>query len=183
MHDECLLSHAIHLLFWRGILPQSVKEWIKTESNYSSVTKQLSLSLLALKYSSTPYTLMPYFQCLLQLTLHVKEWSLPKLMSPIFNLGPSCLKLQCNCVPIQTVNTDPYPVKLHYEKSHDQVWLLSWGDMEKNFPTLQVSQLLTIYCTCVWAAPLIYACEMGEKLRMRHASTDISFYKTKVWDI
>uniref|UniRef100_A0A665U9U9 Follistatin-like 5 n=1 Tax=Echeneis naucrates TaxID=173247 RepID=A0A665U9U9_ECHNA len=38
----------------------------------------------------------------------------------------------------KTVSTDPYPVKLHYDKSHDQVWLLSWGDMEKNFPTLQV---------------------------------------------
>ncbi|XP_035506182.2 follistatin-related protein 5 isoform X1 [Scophthalmus maximus] len=39
---------------------------------------------------------------------------------------------------VQTVSTDPYPVKLHYDKSHDQVWLLSWGDVEKNFPTLQV---------------------------------------------
>ncbi|XP_017272968.1 follistatin-related protein 5 isoform X1 [Kryptolebias marmoratus] len=39
---------------------------------------------------------------------------------------------------VQMVSTDPYPVKLHYDKSHDQVWLLSWGDMEKNFPTLQV---------------------------------------------
>uniref|UniRef100_A0A673A516 Follistatin-like 5 n=1 Tax=Sphaeramia orbicularis TaxID=375764 RepID=A0A673A516_9TELE len=39
---------------------------------------------------------------------------------------------------VQTVSTDPYPVQLHYDKSHDQVWLLSWGDMEKNFPTLQV---------------------------------------------
>ncbi|KAF3838758.1 hypothetical protein F7725_010526 [Dissostichus mawsoni] len=37
-----------------------------------------------------------------------------------------------------TFSTDPYPVKLHYDKSHDQVWLLSWGDVEKNFPTLQV---------------------------------------------
>uniref|UniRef100_A0A8C2ZB31 Follistatin-like 5 n=1 Tax=Cyclopterus lumpus TaxID=8103 RepID=A0A8C2ZB31_CYCLU len=39
----------------------------------------------------------------------------------------------------KTVSTDPYPVKLHYDKSHDQVWLLSWGDMERNLPTLQVS--------------------------------------------
>ncbi|XP_045885960.1 follistatin-related protein 5 [Micropterus dolomieu] len=39
---------------------------------------------------------------------------------------------------VQTVSTDPYPVQLHYDRSHDQVWLLSWGDMEKNFPTLQV---------------------------------------------
>ncbi|XP_072290890.1 follistatin-related protein 5 [Eucyclogobius newberryi] len=39
---------------------------------------------------------------------------------------------------VQTVGTDPYPVKLHYDKSHDQVWVLSWGDMERNFPTLQV---------------------------------------------
>lgn len=47
-----------------------------------------------------------------------------------------CLMLSSS--PLQTVSTDPYPVKLHYDKSHDQVWLLSWGDMEKNFPTLQV---------------------------------------------
>uniref|UniRef100_A0A3P8UUM9 Follistatin-like 5 n=1 Tax=Cynoglossus semilaevis TaxID=244447 RepID=A0A3P8UUM9_CYNSE len=39
---------------------------------------------------------------------------------------------------VQTISTDPYPVKLHYDKSHDQVWLLSWGDMEKNLPSLQV---------------------------------------------
>ncbi|KAL6479847.1 hypothetical protein MHYP_G00108800 [Metynnis hypsauchen] len=39
---------------------------------------------------------------------------------------------------VQTVNTDRVPVKLHYDKSHDQVWILSWGDLEKNFPTLQV---------------------------------------------
>uniref|UniRef100_A0A8C2JI36 Follistatin-like 5 n=1 Tax=Cyprinus carpio TaxID=7962 RepID=A0A8C2JI36_CYPCA len=37
-----------------------------------------------------------------------------------------------------TVSTDRVPVKLHYDKSHDQVWILSWGDLEKNFPTLQV---------------------------------------------
>uniref|UniRef100_A0A3B3Q6Q2 Follistatin like 5 n=1 Tax=Paramormyrops kingsleyae TaxID=1676925 RepID=A0A3B3Q6Q2_9TELE len=39
---------------------------------------------------------------------------------------------------VQTVSTDPVPVKLHYDKSHDQVWVLSWGDMEKTAPTLQV---------------------------------------------
>ncbi|KAF7707025.1 follistatin-related protein 5 isoform X1 [Silurus meridionalis] len=39
---------------------------------------------------------------------------------------------------VQTVSTDRVPVKLHYDKSHDQVWVLSWGDLEKNFPTLQV---------------------------------------------
>ncbi|XP_054648998.1 follistatin-related protein 5 isoform X2 [Dunckerocampus dactyliophorus] len=39
---------------------------------------------------------------------------------------------------VQTVSTDPYPVKLHYDKSRDSVWLLSWGDRQKNFPTLQV---------------------------------------------
>nr|XP_015200198.1 PREDICTED: follistatin-related protein 5 isoform X1 [Lepisosteus oculatus] len=39
---------------------------------------------------------------------------------------------------IQAVNTDPVPVKLHYDKSHDQVWVLSWGDKEKTIPTLQV---------------------------------------------
>ncbi|XP_061747730.1 follistatin-related protein 5 isoform X2 [Nerophis ophidion] len=39
---------------------------------------------------------------------------------------------------IQTVSTDPYPVKLHYDKPRDQVWVLSWGDRQKNYPTLQV---------------------------------------------
>nr|XP_033797439.1 follistatin-related protein 5 isoform X1 [Geotrypetes seraphini]XP_033797448.1 follistatin-related protein 5 isoform X1 [Geotrypetes seraphini]XP_033797456.1 follistatin-related protein 5 isoform X1 [Geotrypetes seraphini] len=39
---------------------------------------------------------------------------------------------------VQTVSTDPVPVKLHYDKSHDQVWVLSWGNMEKTLPTLQV---------------------------------------------
>ncbi|KAJ8399279.1 hypothetical protein AAFF_G00413170 [Aldrovandia affinis] len=39
---------------------------------------------------------------------------------------------------VQTVRTDPFPVKLHYDKSHDQVWILSWGDSKKTTPTLQV---------------------------------------------
>uniref|UniRef100_A0AAY4E634 Follistatin-like 5 n=1 Tax=Denticeps clupeoides TaxID=299321 RepID=A0AAY4E634_9TELE len=42
---------------------------------------------------------------------------------------------------VQIVNTDPVPVKLHYDKSLDQVWVLSWGDLEKNTPTLQVRHL------------------------------------------
>nr|XP_036859065.1 follistatin-related protein 5 [Manis javanica] len=41
----------------------------------------------------------------------------------------------------QAVSTDPVPVKLHYDKSHDQVWVLSWGTMEKTSPTLQVVTL------------------------------------------
>ncbi|XP_028599378.2 follistatin-related protein 5 isoform X3 [Podarcis muralis] len=39
---------------------------------------------------------------------------------------------------VQAVSTDPIPVKLHYDKSHDQVWVLSWGSFDKNSPTLQV---------------------------------------------
>ncbi|KAM3937867.1 follistatin-related protein 5 isoform 2-T2 [Leptodactylus fuscus] len=39
---------------------------------------------------------------------------------------------------VQAVNTDPVPVKLHYDKSHDQVWVLSWGTVEKSSSTLQV---------------------------------------------
>ncbi|XP_075716399.1 follistatin-related protein 5 isoform X2 [Rhinoderma darwinii] len=39
---------------------------------------------------------------------------------------------------VQAVNTDPVPVKLHYDKSHDQVWVLSWGTIEKSSSTLQV---------------------------------------------
>ncbi|XP_062837327.1 follistatin-related protein 5 isoform X1 [Anolis carolinensis] len=39
---------------------------------------------------------------------------------------------------VQAVNTDPVPVKLHYDKSHDQVWVLSWGSFDKHSPTLQV---------------------------------------------
>ncbi|CAI5766619.1 follistatin-related protein 4 isoform X2 [Podarcis lilfordi] len=39
---------------------------------------------------------------------------------------------------IQILDTDPLPVKLHYDKSHDQIWVLSWGDMKKSHPVLQV---------------------------------------------
>ncbi|KAM6969805.1 follistatin-related protein 4 [Aplochiton taeniatus] len=39
---------------------------------------------------------------------------------------------------VQAVETDPVPVQLLYDKSHDQVWVLSWGDMQKTHPTLQV---------------------------------------------
>ncbi|XP_069725484.1 follistatin-related protein 4 isoform X3 [Phaenicophaeus curvirostris] len=39
---------------------------------------------------------------------------------------------------LQTLDVDPLPTKLHYDKSHDQVWVLSWGDMWKSSPTLQV---------------------------------------------
>uniref|UniRef100_A0A8C4UX54 Follistatin like 4 n=1 Tax=Falco tinnunculus TaxID=100819 RepID=A0A8C4UX54_FALTI len=39
---------------------------------------------------------------------------------------------------IQSLDVDPLPTKLHYDKSHDQVWVLSWGDMQKSSPTLQV---------------------------------------------
>ncbi|KAJ8266883.1 hypothetical protein GJAV_G00135770 [Gymnothorax javanicus] len=38
----------------------------------------------------------------------------------------------------QVVQTDPVPVKLHYDKSHDQIWVLSWGDLQKSRPSLQV---------------------------------------------
>ncbi|XP_059846598.1 follistatin-related protein 5-like isoform X3 [Hypanus sabinus] len=39
---------------------------------------------------------------------------------------------------LQAVSTDPVPVKLQYDKSHDQVWVLSWGDVNKSNPALQV---------------------------------------------
>nr|XP_060621245.1 follistatin-related protein 4 isoform X2 [Anolis sagrei ordinatus] len=39
---------------------------------------------------------------------------------------------------IQSLDVDPLPVKLHYDKSHDQIWILSWGNMRKFHPTLQV---------------------------------------------
>uniref|UniRef100_A0A8C2ICF1 Follistatin-like 5 n=1 Tax=Cyprinus carpio TaxID=7962 RepID=A0A8C2ICF1_CYPCA len=48
---------------------------------------------------------------------------------------------------VHTVSTDRVPVKLHYDKSHDQVWILSWGDLEKNFPTLQVTSGSTSHHT------------------------------------
>ncbi|KAM9312998.1 follistatin-related protein 4-like [Gastrophryne carolinensis] len=38
----------------------------------------------------------------------------------------------------QTIDVDPYPAKLLYDKSHDQVWILSWGDINKSYPSLQV---------------------------------------------
>ncbi|XP_044227228.1 follistatin-related protein 4 isoform X2 [Thunnus albacares] len=39
---------------------------------------------------------------------------------------------------VQEVATDPFPVKMLYDKSHDQVWVLTWGDMDRTHPTLQV---------------------------------------------
>ncbi|XP_014803798.1 PREDICTED: follistatin-related protein 4 isoform X2 [Calidris pugnax] len=39
---------------------------------------------------------------------------------------------------VQSLDVDPLPTKLHYDKSHDQVWVLSWGNMRKSSPTLQV---------------------------------------------
>ncbi|NXW75382.1 FSTL4 protein, partial [Hirundo rustica] len=39
---------------------------------------------------------------------------------------------------IQSLDVDPLPTKLHYDKSHDQVWVLSWGNMKRSSTTLQV---------------------------------------------
>ncbi|XP_013363885.1 PREDICTED: follistatin-related protein 4 isoform X2 [Chinchilla lanigera] len=39
---------------------------------------------------------------------------------------------------LQSIGVDPLPAKLSYDKSHDQVWVLSWGDMHKAQPRLQV---------------------------------------------
>ncbi|XP_011609642.2 follistatin-related protein 4 [Takifugu rubripes] len=39
---------------------------------------------------------------------------------------------------VQAVATDPFPVKMLYDKSHDQVWVMTWGDMDRTHPTLQV---------------------------------------------
>uniref|UniRef100_A0A4X2KHQ6 Follistatin like 4 n=1 Tax=Vombatus ursinus TaxID=29139 RepID=A0A4X2KHQ6_VOMUR len=38
----------------------------------------------------------------------------------------------------QAIGVDSLPVKLLYDKSHDQVWVLSWGNMQKSQPSLQV---------------------------------------------
>ncbi|CAL8267149.1 unnamed protein product [Boreogadus saida] len=39
---------------------------------------------------------------------------------------------------VQTVRTDPFPATLQYDPDHDQVWILSWGDLDQRSPTLQV---------------------------------------------
>ncbi|XP_037657828.1 follistatin-related protein 4 isoform X2 [Choloepus didactylus] len=39
---------------------------------------------------------------------------------------------------LQSIGVDPLPTKLSYDKSHDQVWVLSWGDMHKSQTSLQV---------------------------------------------
>ncbi|XP_021096961.1 follistatin-related protein 4 isoform X2 [Heterocephalus glaber] len=39
---------------------------------------------------------------------------------------------------LQSIGVDPLPAKLSYDKSHDQVWVLSWGEMHKSQPSLQV---------------------------------------------
>uniref|UniRef100_A0A3P9BPK1 Follistatin-like 4 n=1 Tax=Maylandia zebra TaxID=106582 RepID=A0A3P9BPK1_9CICH len=48
------------------------------------------------------------------------------------------LKRTERIVATYAVATDPFPVKMLYDKSHDQVWVLTWGDMDKTHPTLQV---------------------------------------------
>ncbi|KAF3821543.1 hypothetical protein GH733_009585 [Mirounga leonina] len=40
--------------------------------------------------------------------------------------------------PAPSIGVDPLPAKLSYDKSHDQVWVLSWGDVHKSQPSLQV---------------------------------------------
>ncbi|XP_071061620.1 follistatin-related protein 4 [Pseudochaenichthys georgianus] len=53
---------------------------------------------------------------------------------------------------VQAVTTDSFPVKMLYDKSHDQVWVLTWGDMDRTHPTLQALDLfkfisqLGVYC-------------------------------------
>ncbi|XP_035303277.1 follistatin-related protein 4 isoform X1 [Cricetulus griseus] len=44
---------------------------------------------------------------------------------------------------LQSIGVDPLPAKLSYDKSHDQVWVLSWGDMHKSQPSLQVDKKQT----------------------------------------
>ncbi|XP_040478387.1 follistatin-related protein 4 [Ursus maritimus] len=39
---------------------------------------------------------------------------------------------------LESIGVDPLPAKLSYDKSHDQVWVLSWGDVHKSQPSLQV---------------------------------------------
>ncbi|XP_029410058.1 follistatin-related protein 4 isoform X2 [Nannospalax galili] len=39
---------------------------------------------------------------------------------------------------LQSIGVDPLPAKLSYDKSHDQVWVLSWGNIHKTQPSLQV---------------------------------------------
>nr|XP_004666570.2 follistatin-related protein 4 isoform X2 [Jaculus jaculus] len=39
---------------------------------------------------------------------------------------------------LQSIGVDPLPAKLSYDKSHDQVWVLSWGDKQQSQPSLQV---------------------------------------------
>ncbi|XP_012662579.1 follistatin-related protein 4 [Otolemur garnettii] len=37
-----------------------------------------------------------------------------------------------------SIGVDPLPAKLSYDKSHDQVWVLSWGDVHRSKTSLQV---------------------------------------------
>ncbi|KAM6150351.1 follistatin-related protein 4 [Erethizon dorsatum] len=39
---------------------------------------------------------------------------------------------------LQSIGVDPLPAKLSYDKSHDQVWVLSWRDVHRAQPSLQV---------------------------------------------
>uniref|UniRef100_H0XLE4 Follistatin like 4 n=1 Tax=Otolemur garnettii TaxID=30611 RepID=H0XLE4_OTOGA len=39
---------------------------------------------------------------------------------------------------VRSIGVDPLPAKLSYDKSHDQVWVLSWGDVHRSKTSLQV---------------------------------------------
>ncbi|XP_031808923.1 follistatin-related protein 4 isoform X2 [Sarcophilus harrisii] len=54
------------------------------------------------------------------------------LLSRILKIDVQTQKVQ------QAIGVDSLPAKLLYDKSHDQVWVLSWGDMQKSQPSLQV---------------------------------------------
>ncbi|KAB1281702.1 Follistatin-related protein 4 [Camelus dromedarius] len=59
---------------------------------------------------------------------------------------------------LQSIGVDPLPAKLSYDKSHDQVWVLSWGDVHKSQPSLQR------VWACPWGAPANIAHKLAKPL-------------------
>uniref|UniRef100_H0X2T8 Follistatin like 4 n=1 Tax=Otolemur garnettii TaxID=30611 RepID=H0X2T8_OTOGA len=49
----------------------------------------------------------------------------------------SITELQSHSICL-SIGVDPLPAKLSYDKSHDQVWVLSWGDVHRSKTSLQV---------------------------------------------
>lgn len=73
---------------------------------------------------------------------------------------------------LQAIATDPNPVKVLYDKSHDQVWVLTWGDMDRTHPTLQVSTSSCIVSMSTLFRVMFSATKWPDRLKLKTPGGD-----------